>query len=68
MLLPAQTLHGWSMFSTSWTTLAARNMNDGTAAEVEKTSADKLMDYLLSMMGHEVSQCCRIYQLEDVRV
>ena len=26
------------------------------------------MDYLLSTMDHEVSQCCRIYQLEDVRI
>ena len=41
----------------------------GTAAEIEKAkaSADKFMDYLLSM-DHEVSQCCRIYQLEDVRI
>ena len=38
--------------------------------EVKKTkaSADKFMDYLLSTMDHEVSQCCRIYQLEDVRI
>ena len=42
----------------------------GTAAEIEKAkaSADKFMDYLLSTMDHEVSQCCRIYQLEDVRI
>ena len=33
-----------------------------------KASADKFMDYLLSMMDHEVSQHCRIYQLEDVRI
>ena len=26
------------------------------------------MDYLLSTMDHEVSQRCRIYQLEDVRI
>ena len=26
------------------------------------------MDYLLSMIDHEVSQHCRIYQLEDVRI
>ena len=26
------------------------------------------MDYLLSMMDHEVSQHCRIYKLEDVRI
>ena len=25
----AQTLHDWSMFSTSWATLAARKMNNG---------------------------------------
>ena len=29
MALPAQTLPDWSMFSTSWATLAATNMNDG---------------------------------------
>ena len=42
----------------------------GIAAEIEKTksNADKFMDYLLSTMNHEVSQCCRIYQLEDVRI
>ena len=41
-----------------------------TAAEVEKAraSADKFRDYLLSTMNHEVSQHCRIYQLEDVRI
>ena len=33
-----------------------------------KASADKFMDYLLSTMDHEVSQHCRIYQLEDVRI
>ena len=26
------------------------------------------MDYLLSRMDSKVSQCCRIYQLEDVRI
>ena len=26
------------------------------------------MDYILSMMDHKVSQCCRIYQLEDIRI
>ena len=26
------------------------------------------MDYLLSIMDHEVSQHCRIYQLEDIRI
>ena len=26
------------------------------------------MDYLISTMDHEVSQHCRIYQLEDVRI
>ena len=42
----------------------------GTAAVIEKAkaSADKFMDYLLSTMDHEVSQCCRIYQLKDVRI
>ena len=42
----------------------------GTEDEVKKkkASADKFMDYLLSMMDHEVSQRCRIYQLEDVRI
>ena len=42
----------------------------GTASEIEKAkaSADKFMGYLLSTMDHEVSQCCRIYQLEDVRI
>ena len=33
-----------------------------------KASADKCMDYFLSTMDHEVSQCCRIYQLEDIRI
>ena len=33
-----------------------------------KASAEKFMDYLLSTMDHEVSQHCRIYQLEDVRI
>ena len=42
----------------------------GTEDEVKKkkASADKFMDYLLSTMDHEVSQHCRIYQLEDVRI
>ena len=42
----------------------------GTAAGIEKAkaSADKFMDYLLSTMDHEVSQCCRIYRLEDVKI
>ena len=42
----------------------------GTDDKVKKTkaSADKFMDYLLSLLDHEVSQCCRIYQLEDVRI
>ena len=42
----------------------------GTAAEIEKAKAstDKFMDYLFSTMDHEVSQCCRIYQLEDIRI
>ena len=42
----------------------------GTEDEVKKkkASADKFMDYLLSTMDHEVSQRCRIYQVEDVRI
>ena len=42
----------------------------GTDDKVKKikASADKFMDYLLSMMDCEVSQCCRIYQQEDVRI
>ena len=33
-----------------------------------KASAEKFIDYLLSKMDHEVSQHCKIYQLEDVRI
>ena len=33
-----------------------------------KASTNKFMAYLLSMMDHGVSQHCRIYQLEDVRI
>ena len=42
----------------------------GTAAEMKKKmdSAKEFMDYLLSTMDHEVAQCCRIYQLKDVRI
>ena len=42
----------------------------GTNDEVKKkkASANKFVDYLLSTMDHEVSQHCRIYQLEDVRI
>ena len=40
----------------------------GTADEIvkKKRQATAFMDYLSSMMDHAVSQCCRIYQLEDV--
>ena len=40
----------------------------GTADEIskQKRQASAFMDYLSSMMDHAVSQCCRIYQLEDV--
>ena len=34
----------------------------------KKASAKEFMEYLLSTMDHEVSQRCRIYQLEDVRI
>ena len=42
----------------------------GTADEIgkKKKQASAFMDYLSSMMDHAVSQCCRIYQLEDVRI
>ena len=42
----------------------------GTDDEVKKikASADKFMDDLLSTMDHEVSQHCKIYQLEDVMI
>ena len=33
----------------------------------KKDSAKEFLDYLLSTMDHEVSQRCRIYQLEDIR-
>ena len=47
-----------------------RWQQSGTNDKVKKikASADKFMDYLLSTMDHEVSQHCRIYQLEDVRI
>ena len=40
----------------------------GTADEIakKKRQATAYMDYLPSMMDHTVSQCCRIYQLQDV--
>ena len=34
----------------------------------KKKSAEEFMNYLLSTMDHEVSQRCRIYQLEEVRM
>ena len=42
----------------------------GTADEIarKKKRATAFMDYLSSTMDHAVSQCCRIYQLEDVRI
>ena len=42
----------------------------GTADEIskKKKQASAFMDYLSSMMDHAVSQCCRIYQLEDVHI
>ena len=42
----------------------------GIAAEIskKKKQASAFMDYLSSMMDHAVSQCCRIYQLEDVHI
>ena len=42
----------------------------GTADEIarKKKWASAFMDYLSSTMDHAVSQCCRIYQLEDVRI
>ena len=42
----------------------------GTADEIarKKKRASAFMDYLSSTMDHAVSQCCRIYQLEDVRI
>ena len=42
----------------------------GTADEISKKNkqASAFMDYLSSMMNHAVSQCCRIYQLEDVHI
>ena len=41
-----------------------------TADEIskKKKQASAFMDYLSSMMDHAVSQRCRIYQLEDVRI
>ena len=42
----------------------------GTADEIakKKKRASAFMDYLSSTMDHAVSQRCRIYQLEDVRI
>ena len=42
----------------------------GTADEIarKKKWATAFMDYLSLTMDHTVSQCCRIYQLEDVRI
>ena len=42
----------------------------GSDAEVakKKKSAQEFLYYLTSMMDHAVLQCCRIYQLEDVRI
>ena len=42
----------------------------GTADEIskKKKQASAFMDYLSSMMDHAVSQCCGIYQLEDVHI
>ena len=42
----------------------------GTADEIvkKKKQASAFMNYLSSTMDHEVLQCCRIYQLEDVRI
>ena len=42
----------------------------GTDVEIsrKKKLASAFMDYLSSTMDHAVSQCCRIYQLEDVRI
>ena len=42
----------------------------GTADEIskKKKQASAFMDYLSSMMDHAVSQCCRIYQKEDVHI
>ena len=42
----------------------------GSDAEVnkKKKSAQEFLDYLSSTMDHAVLQCCRIYQLEDVRI
>ena len=44
---------------------------DGATPEAKKktkNSAEKFMAYLLSTMDHEVSQRCRIYQWEEVRI
>ena len=42
----------------------------GTADEIarRKKRATAFMDYLSSTMDHAVSQRCRMYQLEDVRI
>ena len=42
----------------------------GSDAEVakKKKSVQEFLDYLSSTMDHAVSQHCRIYQLEDVRI
>ena len=42
----------------------------GTDVEISKKKklASAFMDYLSSTMDHAVSQRCRIYQLEDVRI
>ena len=64
----------WSMCSISWATLAAGSLTVGSQLaqlmrlQEKKKRASAFMDYLSSTMDHAVSQRCRIYQLEDVRI
>ena len=47
-----------------------QNPSGATAEEWEgnKKSAKLFMEFLHSSMGHPVSQWCRIYQLEEIRI
>ena len=67
--------HDWSICSISWVHIGRRkheqwNPSGVTAEEREKNkkSAKLFMEFLHSSMDHPVSQRCRIYQLEEIRI
>ena len=67
--------HDWSICSISWVLSDEGSMSGGTPLvqpqrkwEKNKKSAKLFMEFLHSSMDHPVSQQCRIYQLEEIRI